>query len=253
MAKSVAAKSAANQSEKTANTAISAIANLPTDINSTDVLAMFGDGAKAMQFAEERLSIYRSSIPGLHIAVCLAFYHAAQHGDVRILNKLYGDVEDTEGRKSGLMGSDRAALRRWVGEYGVSEEVETADGQEITIQREWIGFRSKPGQDAKGNILPAGFFVKRGMESARKDKYNPEDVLRLPVFNAKEPPAPQVITLKTVVNFLAGVQKSLEDRVAKAADQFDVDIHVPADLLAKVKELNVIATKYKEDITKQMN
>lgn len=246
MAKSNAAKSVKSVA---GSKAIVAGAN---ETGISDMERLFTDGAFALEFASSKVQTYRNAKPALHAAACAAFYHAAQHGDVRILNAIYGDPEDKEARSGGLFANDRTALRQWVGKLGVTSTVEDHDGQEVEITREWIGFRQKS-TEKDGNILKAGFFVRKGMQEARVDRYDPQELMHGDPFFVKENTPTAGMDLTKIINFLAGVKKSLEKKVQDAADNNDTEIHVPMALLAKVNELDTVANEYKNTLAGKTN
>lgn len=151
---------------------------------------------KIKSFIKNTIKSYQTVGFKLHAAACMAFYHAAEHGDPVYLNQLY----------AGLRVNDQTALRVWSGKHAtvdLNEDVES-DANMYT----WLGFKKD-----------SGFFVKQGSENARKGRYSGEGLMALDSFLTKDVRDKDSLTLEALLGMIAQVEK----RMAKKAETEGLD------------------------------
>ena len=139
-------------------------------------------------YITETINMYNTVRGRLHSAASLAIHHAQQTGGAQLLNVLF----------EGLRINDQTALRVWFGKVATVNTV-LADGEEADIC--WLLYKKD-----------TGFNVKKGSEGYRKDAKSWDATLEMAPFYDKDVSDRTEPSLAAILNYLAGIQKTLEKK-----------------------------------------
>lgn len=191
--------------------------------NEITISARGNDRKLSLAFIRSTNKAYAKMSTMLHQAACLAFFRAAQYGDVDSLNEMY----------RGMRVNDQSALRVWVAEHASFVDLENGE------VRHWIKFS----KDA--------FAIVKGREEHRKDMFTLENeegekqpLLSLKPFYDKDVKSKDALTLDVLIKTLAKSAKSVKDKSEKE------NIKLPADILSLVKSIENTTTKELEALSR---
>lgn len=184
-------------------------------------LTNFGDltaEKDASVFVQNTLTAYHKTGTYLHMAACVALFHAWKFGQPALLNQLF----------TGLRVNDKAAFRLWVGKYS-AVTVKQDDGSEVIYN--WAGFKEDGGFIVKK--ASANYRVAVDFESIDKMAEN-----LLPFWEISVERNPTALTLEALLKMIAGFKAKVEKKST------DEGLAIPRDIELELGRLTDVSNRF---------